>query len=287
MNPTTTAQAQPTAELPELLRPDRDRTLVHYEVQDRVALLTLDDPPANTYTYAMMRQLDEAILRARFDPQVEVLVVTGAGDRFFCAGANIQMLQQSDPTWKYYFCLHANETLLRLEHTPKLTIAALNGHTVGGGLEIALACDLRLARRGAGKIGLPEVALGVLPGTGGTQRLTRLIGVGKAMELMVEGRNLDFDEAVPLGLVNRVVDASSRDAFLEQVLEYARSFTRPRKAAMAVGHIKRAVQTGSGLPIEQGLALERELQARLFESPDAREGLTAYVEKRAPEFRGA
>jgi len=280
MNPTTTAQAQPTAELPELLRPDRDRTLVHYEVQDRVALLTLDDPPANTYTYAMMRQLDEAILRARFDPQVEVLVVTGAGDRFFCAGANIQMLQQSDPTWKYYFCLHANETLLRLEHTPKLTIAALNGHTVGGGLEIALACDLRLARRGAGKIGLPEVALGVLPGTGGTQRLTRLIGVGKAMELMVEGRNLDFDEAVPLGLVNRVVDASSRDAF-------ARSFTRPRKAAMAVGHIKRAVQTGSGLPIEQGLALERELQARLFESPDAREGLTAYVEKRAPEFRGA
>ncbi|HEX5520529.1 MAG TPA: enoyl-CoA hydratase/isomerase family protein [Longimicrobiaceae bacterium] len=262
------------------------QTLVRYEVQDGVAIFTLDDPPANTYTHEMMRQLDEAILRARFDESVDVIVITGAGDCFFCAGANINMLQQADPTWKYYFCLHANETLLRLEHTPKLVIAALNGHTVGGGLEIAMAADLRIARRGAGKVGLPEVALGVLPGTGGTQRLTKLVGASKAIEIMAEGNNFDFDEAERLGIVNRVLDADSREAFLDEVMEYARKFTRPNKATFAVGNIKRSCQTGAELPLEQGLALERELQALLFNSHDAKEGLTAYVEKRAPHFTG-
>jgi enoyl-CoA hydratase len=263
-----------------------EKTLVPYEVQDGVAILTLDDPPANTYTHEMMRQIDEAVLKARFDESVDVIVIVGAGEKFFCAGANINMLQQADPTWKYYFCLHANETLLRLEHTPKLVIAALNGHTVGGGLEIAMAADLRIARRGAGKVGLPEVALGVLPGTGGTQRLTRLIGASKAIQIMTEGNNFDFDEAERLGIVNRVLDADSRDAFLEQVLEYARQFTRPGKATFAVGNIKRSCQTGGALPLEQGLALERELQALLFNSSDAKEGLNAYVEKRKPSFSG-
>jgi enoyl-CoA hydratase/carnithine racemase len=262
------------------------KSLVEYEAADGVAILTLDDPPANTYTHQMMRDLDEAVLRARFDPDVDVIVITGKGEKFFCAGANINMLQKADPTWKYYFCLHANETLLRLEHTPKLVIAALGGHTVGGGLEIAMAADLRIARRGAGKVGLPEVSLGVLPGTGGTQRLTRLIGTAKAIQLMAEGSNFDFDEAERLGIVNRVLDADSGAAFLEQVLEYARTFTRPGKATFAVGNIKRACQTGGQLPLEQGLTLERELQALLFNSEDAKEGLTAYVEKRAASFTG-
>ena len=266
--------------------PTETRTLVHYEVRDGVAIFTLDDPPANTYTHEMMRQIDDCILRARFDASVDVIVITGQGEKFFCAGANINMLQKADPTWKYYFCLHANETLLKLEHTPKLVIAALNGHTVGGGLEIAMAADLRIARRGAGKIGLPEVALGVLPGTGGTQRLTKLVGASKAIELMVQGNNIDFDEAAAMGIVNRVLDAEGRDAFLASVLEYARQFTRPNKATFAVGNIKRSCQTGGALPLEQGLALERELQALLFNSADAKEGLTAYVEKRAPQFTG-
>ncbi len=262
------------------------KTLVHYEVRDGVAVFTLDDPPANTYTHEMMVQLDAAILRARFDTSVDVIVITGKGEKFFCAGANINMLQKADPTWKYFFCLHANETLLRLEHTPKLVIAALNGHTVGGGLEIAMAADLRIARRGAGKVGLPEVALGVLPGTGGTQRLTKLVGTSKAIELMVQGNNIDFDEAASMGIVNRVLDAEGRDAFLEQVLEYARQFTRPNKATFAVGNIKRSCQSGAELPLEQGLALERELQALLFNSQDAKEGLNAYVEKRTARFTG-
>ena len=263
-----------------------EKTLVHYDVQDGVAILTLDDPPANTYTHEMMRQIDAAVLRARFDTSVDVIVIVGAGEKFFCAGANINMLQKADPTWKYYFCLHANETLLRLEHTPKLVIAALNGHTVGGGLEIAMAADIRVARRGAGKVGLPEVALGVLPGTGGTQRLTRLVGTSKAIELMAEGSNFDFETAEKYGIVNRILDAENRAAFLDQVLAYAKQFTRPNKATFAVGNIKRSCQTGGALPLEQGLALERELQALLFNSSDAKEGLTAYVEKRAPHFTG-
>ena len=158
-----------------------------YRKEGYVAVFELDDPPANTYTHEMMRQLDDCILRARFDNDVHVIVIRGAGEKFFCAGANIKMLNEADPIWKYYFCLHANETLSRLEQTPKLVIAALNGHCVGGGLEIAMAADIRIARAEAGKIGLPEVNLGVLPGTGGTQRLARLIGKAKAIELMVTG----------------------------------------------------------------------------------------------------
>jgi enoyl-CoA hydratase/carnithine racemase len=260
--------------------------LIHYEVTDKIAVLTLDDPPANTYTHQMMRQLDEAILRARMDDEVEVLVLIGAGEKFFCAGANIQMLNEADPTFKYYFCLHANETLNRLEHTPKLTIAALNGHTVGGGLEIAMAADLRIGKKGGGKIGLPEVNLGVLPGTGGTQRLCRMVGKSHAIELMASGATFELEEGMDKNLVNEIVEAEDRDDFLEKVLDYARRYTTPRRATKAVGHIKRAVQTGIGLPFEQALTLERELQQQLFQSRDAREGLAAYVEKREPEFEG-
>jgi enoyl-CoA hydratase/carnithine racemase len=263
-----------------------DKELVHYDAKDGIALLTLDDPPANTYTYEMMRQLDEAVLTARMADDVQVLVITGAGEKFFSAGANIQMLSTVTSGFKYCFCLHANETLNRLEQTPKLVIAALNGHTVGGGLEIAMAADIRVARRGASKIGLPEVTLGVLPGTGGTQRLARLVGKSRAIELMATGDTFDFDQAERFGIVNRLVDAGSRDEFLTQVMEYARQFTTPNKAAKAVGHIKRSVQTGAELPFEQALALERELQQQLFQSEDAREGLTAYVEKRKPAFKG-
>jgi len=260
--------------------------LVDYRVKNGVATLELSDPPANTYTYEMMRDLDDAILQARFEESVHVLVIRGAGEKFFCAGANINMLKTVNPTFKYYFCLHANETLNRLEHTPKLVIAALNGHTVGGGLEIAMAADIRIARKGAGKIGLPEVTLGVLPGTGGTQRLARLVNKSTAIELMVTGETFDFERGLQLGVVNQIWETATPDEFNEKIQKYAEGFCPPHRASKAIGRIKRSVQTGAEIPFESALAVERELQQQLFQSDDAKEGLTAYVEKRKPSFSG-
>jgi len=234
----------------------------------------------------MMRDLDDAILQARFEESVHVLVIRGAGEKFFCAGANINMLKTVNPTFKYYFCLHANETLNRLEQTPKLVIAALNGHTVGGGLEIAMAADIRIARKGAGKIGLPEVTLGVLPGTGGTQRLARLVNKSTAIELMVTGETFDFERGLQLGVVNQIWETATPDEFIEKIQKYAEGFCPPHRASKAIGRIKRSVQTGAEIPFESALAVERELQQQLFQSDDAKEGLTAYVEKRKPSFSG-
>ncbi len=258
-------------------------SLVVYGAEGGIATIELSHPPANSYSYEMMRQLDEAVLKARFDSAVHVVVLRGAGEKFFCAGADISMLQEADPYFKYYFCLHANETLSRLEQTPKLVIAALNGHTVGGGLEIALAADLRVARRAGGKIGLPEVHLGVLPGTGGTQRLARLLGKSRAIELMTSGRNMDFTEAREIGLVQEIFPG---DDFRTEVREYASRFVPPNKASKAVGMIKRAVQSGAEVSFQEGLSLEREFQQQLFQCDDAREGLEAFLEKRKPKFTG-
>src|SRR5579875_3623089 len=260
-----------------------ERTLVNYTVTDGIAIIELTNPPANTYSYEMMRQLDEAILQARFDENVHVLLLRGAGEKFFCAGAEISMLNAVTPTFKYYFCLHSNETLLRLEQTPKLVIAALNGHTVGGGLEIALACDIRIARRNAGKVGLPEITLGVLPGTGGTQRMARALPKNKAIELMTEGKLISFEDALELGLINYIYEAED---YWDKVMEYARSFCPPNKASKTVGRIKRAVQSGPEEAFSEALALERELQQLCFQSEDAKEGLAAYIEKRPGHFAG-
>jgi enoyl-CoA hydratase/carnithine racemase len=258
---------------------------IRYAVSDGVATIELNDPPANTYSYDMMREIDAAVLDARMDRAVHVVVLRGAGGKFFCAGANIGMLKDADPEFKYYFCLHANETLNRFEQTPKLVIAALNGHTVGGGLEVALAADIRIAKKDAGKIGLPEVGLGVLPGTGGTQRLARLVGKSRAIELMTTGKLMSFDEAKTIGLVNDVWDVPEA-AFGAAIHDYAKQFTPPHRASRAVGGIKRAVQSGVEMSFNDGLALERELQQRLFESNDAREGIAANIEKRKPSFKG-
>jgi enoyl-CoA hydratase/carnithine racemase len=260
-----------------------ERTLVHYTTTDGVAVIELINPPANTYNYAMMCQLDEAILQARFDENVHVMVIRGAGKKFFCAGADIAMLNEVTPTFKYYFCLHANETLLRLEQTPKLVIAALDGHTVGGGLEIALACDIRIARRDSGKVGLPEVTLGVLPGTGGTQRMARALPKNKAIELMAEGKLISFEEAQELGLINYIYEPEN---YWEEVMNYARQFCPPNRASKTVGRMKRCVQSGAEVAISEGLAIERELQQLCFQSEDAKEGIAAYNEKRKGSFSG-
>lgn len=261
-------------------------TKIEYEVKDKVAHITLNDPPVNAYSYEMMQELDRAILDARMDDDVQVLVIAGKGEKFFCAGADIKMLAEMTPAFKYYFCLHANETLNRLEQTPKLVIAAINGHCVGGGLEVAMAADLRIARKNAGRLGLPEVSLGVLPGTGGTQRLVRLVGKAKAIQLMATGELISLERALELGILTQIFEVEDNDGFAQMIHEVAVSFTTPTKAAQAVGKIKRAVQTGSEISFEAALALERELQQQLFQSEDAREGLDAYINRRTPEFKG-
>ncbi|MCC6738653.1 MAG: enoyl-CoA hydratase/isomerase family protein [Planctomycetia bacterium] len=258
--------------------------LANYKpIGDGVSLIELNDPPANTYTHEMMRDLDEAILAARFDDDCYAVVLTGFGEKFFCAGANIKMLASVTPKFKYYFCLHANETLSRMEQTPKLFISALNGHCVGGGLEIAMATDMIIAKKNAGKIGLPEISLGVLPGTGGTQRLTRIVGKRKALELMIKGDNFSFEAAKEMGIVNDIFEA---DGFMDKVIAFAKTFCPPHKAAKAVGNIKRCCQSGPEIPFENALTLERELQQQLFQSEDAKEGLAAFNEKRTPKFKG-
>ncbi len=259
-----------------------EKVLVTYSVTDGIGIIELTNPPANTYSYEMMSQLDAAILKARFDDEVHVIVVRGSGEKFFSAGADISMLNSVTPSFKYYFCLHANETLTRFEQTPKLVIAALNGHTVGGGLEIAMACDIRIARRGAGKIGLPEMNLGVLAGTGGTQRMARALPKNKAIELMAEARLMTFEEALDLDLINFIYDS---DTYWDQVMAYARSFCPPNRASRTVGRLKRAVQSGSEVAFSEALAIERELQQLCFQSEDAKEGIAAYIEKRTPAFK--
>jgi enoyl-CoA hydratase len=261
---------------------------IRVSVADGISTIELNDPPANTYSYDMMLEIDSAVLAARMDPNVHVIVIRGAGEKFFCAGANIGMLKDADAEFKYYFCLHANETLSRFEQTPKLVIAALNGHTVGGGLEVAMAADIRIARKDAGKLGLPEVALGVLPGTGGTQRLARLVGKARAIELMATGRLMTFDEAHALGIVTEVWSDEQLKgrSFADAVHDYAKAFTPPNKASKAVGRMKRAVQSGAEAGFLEGLAIERELQQLLFQGEDAKEGLRANLEKRKAQFSG-
>jgi enoyl-CoA hydratase/carnithine racemase len=260
--------------------------LVRTSFKNGVMTLELNFDPGNCYTHEMMKELDTAILKARFDDNTQAIVIRGAGEKFFCAGADINMLKKADPTFKYYFCLHANETLNRLEHTPKIVIAALNGHTVGGGLEIAMAADIRIARKGSGKVGLPEVNLGVLPGTGGTQRLARLVNKSQAIELMVTAEVFGFEKAHALGIVNDVWETATAQEFFDKVQTYAEQFVPPNRASKAVGRIKRAVQSGADLPFESALAVERELQQLLFQGDDAKEGLAAYIEKRKGNFTG-
>lgn len=259
-----------------------EKTL-EYRVDNGVALLEINRPPVNSYTHELLRELDEALLRARFDEAVHVLVLTGKVEKFFSAGADINMLANQTLAYKCNFALHGHEVLLRMENTPKLIIAAINGHAVGGGLEIAMAADIRIARKEGGRVGLAEINLGVMPGMGGTQRLPRLIGKARALELCASGRTIAFEEALEMGLLHYVYE---RENFLERVMDYAKQFAPPNKASMAVGKIKRAVQSGVEMSIADGLTLEREVLFQTFASEDGSEGVKAYLEKRAAQFKG-
>jgi enoyl-CoA hydratase/carnithine racemase len=255
---------------------------VRTRVDDHVGFVEIGKPKANTYDLDMMHELDQAVEELRFDDRTRAIVLTSSLPGFFSAGADIEMLKRSAPDYKAMFCLHCQETLDKFARTPKVVIAAINGHCVGGGLEIALACDLRLMAKDSGKIGLPEVTLGVLPGTGGTQRLPRLIGTSRALDLMITGTLLSPDEALSIGLVNRVFP---KESFAHDVQAYAAALAHGPSRAISL--IKRSVVEGVEMPLTAGLALERELQNRLFVTDDAKEGLAAFVEKRKPSFKGS
>lgn len=260
-----------------------DGKMLEYRVDNGVALIELNRPPVNSYTHELLRELDEALLQARFDEEVHVLVLTGKVEKFFSAGADINMLANKSLAYKNNFALHGHEVLLRMENTPKLIIAAINGHAVGGGLEIAMAADIRIARKEGGRLGLAEINLGVMPGMGGTQRLPRLVGKAKALELCATGKTIAFEEALEMGLIHYVYE---RENFMGQVLDYARQFVPPNKGSLAVGKVKRAIQTGLEISLPDGLALERELLAQTFGSEDGNEGVKAYLEKRTAQFKG-
>ena len=254
---------------------------VRLERQDSIGHIVLDRPPANSYDKTFMDELDAAVDEAHRDDAIKAIVVRSANERFFSAGADVSVFAKSGLDEQNAFVVCANEAIGKLESTPKVAIAAINGHCLGGGLEIALCCDFRIAAEGTYRIGLPEVTLGLLPGTGGTQRLPRLIGRQKALDFMLRGATMPPQDALAAGIVDEVVPAAQ---LLERATERARAYTTGPTFAM--GRIKLAAVGGSGMPLDEGLKRERELLIELLRSADAKEGVTAFVEKRKPNFTG-
>ena len=250
--------------------------------RDGVALIHLNRPPANSYDRAFLDALNAAVDEVRWNGDIRgAVLVSDLAPRFFSAGADITNFRNSTQQQRVMTVLHAHEILLKMERTPKVFVAAIAGHALGGGLEIALACDFRFAAEGEYRLGVPEVNLGLLPGNGGTQRLTRLIGRTRALEMLLSGQPVAPARAVEVGLVDRIVPGES---LLEEAIGYvARLAQGP---SLAVGNIKVAAKIGADLPLEGALALEREAVWRLFMSEDAAEGMAAFAEKRAPSWKG-
>jgi enoyl-CoA hydratase/carnithine racemase len=255
--------------------------LVSVSRNGAVGVLTLNRPPANSYDLDFVRSLHSAIEQVANDEQIRAVVVKSALDKFFSAGADVKFFSSGT--------LQSNMEMIRAEHAsleniariPKIFIAMIGGHALGGGLEIALACDLRFSGDGDFKIGLPEVTLGLLPGNGGTQRLARLIGKNRALDLMIQGKALSPKEALQYGIVDRVFPQAELEA---KTFEYAQKIAQG--ASFAIGRIKLAVNQGTDLPLSEGLAFERKVTEEVFQSQDAHEGIAAFTEKRKPAFKG-
>ena len=254
---------------------------VRLEKQDSIGHIVLDRPPANSYDKAFMDELEAVIDDAGRDDAVKAIVLRSASEKFFSAGADVSVFAKSGLDEQTAFVARANEAMSKFESTPKVVVAAINGHCLGGGLEMALCCDFRVAAEGTYRIGLPEVTLGLLPGTGGTQRLPRLIGRQKALDLMLRGTTMPPQDALAAGIVDEVVPAAE---VVDKASERARAYAIG--PTFAIGRIKKAVVQGFGMRLDEGLKLERQLLSELFKSEDAKEGVTAFLEKRKPTYKG-
>jgi enoyl-CoA hydratase/carnithine racemase len=255
---------------------------VRLEKEGSVGVIVLDRPPANSYDYAFLRSFAGAIDDLRVDGEIGAVVVTSASERFFSAGADVSAFAAGTARSRSMTALMAHEAFRKMENTPLVFIAVIAGHCLGGGFELALACDLRFAAEGSYQIGLPEVNLGLFPGSGGTQRLPRLVGLPKGIDMIVNATTFKPDEAKEQGLVDRLFpDAATCRA---EAIEYASKLAAG--PTVAIGHAKVAVTQGYGAPLDLGLALEREAISRVFVSKDADEGIKAFGQKRPAEFTG-
>jgi enoyl-CoA hydratase/carnithine racemase len=255
---------------------------VALEPDGAIGYITLDKPPANSYDKDFMEELGAAVDTAATDNEIKVVIIRSASKKFFSAGADIKAFMANDTAANMAMIERGHEVLASIADVPKVFIAQIEGHALGGGLEIALACDLRFGARGSFKLGVPEVSLGLLPGNGGTQRLPRLIGVPQALDLMITGRQLSPGEAHGIGILNRLFPATET---AEHTREYADALVKG--ATVAIGEIKRTTYEGMAMSLPDALAREREGIARLFETADAAEGFASFSEKRKPEFKGA
>jgi len=255
---------------------------VKLEKEGAVGIIVLDRPPANSYDYAFLRAFASAVDDARVDPEIRAVLVTSASEKFFSAGADISAFAAGTARSRVMTALLAHETFRKMENTPLVFIAVIAGHCLGGGFEMALACDQRFAAEGSYQIGLPEVNLGLFPGSGGTQRLPRLVGLSKGIDLIANATTVKPAEAKELGLVDRLFpDAAACRA---GAMEYAEKLAAG--PSVAIGHAKVAIQQGFGAPLDLGLAIEREAISRVFVSEDAEEGIKAFGEKRKADFKG-
>jgi enoyl-CoA hydratase/carnithine racemase len=254
---------------------------VDFSVEQGVGVISLNRAPANAYDGQMLRELAAAIAKVRQDAQVRVAVVRSALPKFFCSGADIATLKDADRAQFADFLTLAHETVDMIGRTPKLFIAAIAGHCLGGGLELALCCDFRFAAAGKYRVGLAEVNLGLSPGMGGTQRLPRLIPKSRALHMMVTGEPVAPEQALEMGIFDRVF---AEDVFQQEVMQHAQKLAAG--ATMAQGYIKLSVNMGLETGLAEGLAIERAHQSQLFASADVAEGLKAFLEKRAPKYQG-
>ncbi len=255
---------------------------VRLEKDGAVGVIVLDRPPANAYDYEFLRSLAAAIDDARVDDDVRAVVVTSASEKFFSAGADLKAFAAGSARRRSMTALLGNEVFRKMEVTPLIFVAAVTGHALGGGLELALACDLRFASKGSYRIGLTETSLGLFPGTGGTQRLPRIAGLSTGIDLIARGATFGPDEAHSYRIVDRLYDDA--ETSVREANAYARRVAEG--AGEAIGRAKGAAQMGFGSPLDLGLAIEREAITRVFVSEDADEGIKAFGEKRKPEYKG-